>query len=79
MMANMTLTLRQRNIQHTSHSDSRGHVTLHIKTEEMITRKTTLTAHIYSKEDKNEEYDGFRIFEERPDKETDGTPGERVE
>jgi hypothetical protein len=75
-MANITLTLRQRN---TSHSDSRDHITLHIKTEEMMARKTTLTVHIYSKEDKNEEYEELQIFEERPDKETDGEPGEPVE
>jgi hypothetical protein len=78
-MTNITLTLRQRNTQHTSHTDTRGHVTLYIKTEEMIGRKTTRTVHIYSKNDKNEEYDGFQIFEERPDKEPDSEPGEQVE
>jgi hypothetical protein len=45
----------------------------------MMARKTTLTVHIYSKEDKNEEYEELQIFEERPDKETDGEPGEPVE
>ncbi|PGH28407.1 hypothetical protein GX50_08855 [[Emmonsia] crescens] len=67
------------NTAHTSHNDSRPHITLHIKTADMTARKTTRAVHIYSKNDKEEEYESFRLFEERSDKESDGTPGDQVE
>lgn len=71
--------MRQRNTLHTSNNDMRGHITLHIKTEEMIAKQTSRAVHIYSRDNENELYDGFKIFEERPDKETDGVPGEPVD
>lgn len=45
----------------------------------MIKNNTRRVAHIYSKNDQGEEYDGFILFEERPDKASDGTPGDSVE
>lgn len=64
---------------HTSHTDPRHHITLHIKTAEMIAKGTVRPVHIYSKDDKGEEYESFAIFDERPEKVTDGEPGEQIE
>ncbi|KAB8337342.1 hypothetical protein FH972_021641 [Carpinus fangiana] len=67
-----------KNTQHTSHTDARSHITLHIKTQAMVDAQKARAVHIYTKDDNNEEYDGFKIFDERPDKGTDGTPGETI-
>lgn len=63
---------------HSSNSDARKHITLRLKTAEMISRNRSQIVHIYSKNDEETEYDGFAIFPERDDQLGDGTPGEAL-
>ncbi|OJD18372.1 hypothetical protein AJ78_01616 [Emergomyces pasteurianus Ep9510] len=40
---------------------------------------TVRPVHIYSTSDKGEEYESFKIFDERPETVTDAEPGEQIE
>lgn len=68
-----------RNTFHTSNSDPRKHLTLRVKTADMLEKNRSRIVHIYSKNDQEKEYDGFQIFEERTDKDIDGSPGDLVD
>jgi len=55
-----------RNPRHTSHSDSRPHITLRMKTPRQIAEKSGQTVHIYYNE-QTKQYEAFRLYSERKD------------
>lgn len=57
---------KSRNPLHTSHSDSRPHITLQMKTPRQIADKSSQTVHIYYDEQTGE-YEAFKLYSERKD------------
>lgn len=68
----------RRSTTHSSNSDAREHISLRVKTADMVPKRRSRMVHIYSKNNEGKEYDGFQIFPERDDSNRDGTAGSAV-
>ena len=55
-----------RNPRHTSHSDSRPHITLRMKTARQVAEQSGQTVHVYYNE-QTKQYEAFRLYSERKD------------
>ncbi|PSN59104.1 hypothetical protein BS50DRAFT_605332 [Corynespora cassiicola Philippines] len=58
-----------KNPAHTSHTDTREHVTARLSTAEQANKGVAQTVHIYF--DKNGQYDGHQLYQERSEKKED--------
>ena len=64
-----------RNPLHTSHSDSRPHITLRMKTARQIAEQSGQTVHVYYNE-QTEQYEAFKLYSERKDASKEDEPNE---